>query len=301
MNEIFDKLLLRIILTIFICLCIFIYKYAHLLFYPSTRQQILKNFYPTKNSADTIHLFSRIIGIGIIYSEFYFHISQGIVLALLDFFIQSVITFSIYLSSLYILEQIVLFNFNYLDEVIKRKNITYALLCFSLSISVAYIIKKTLIISGESVVIFLLIWLLSMVLLGFSTKTFPIYSKISFNKSIIQKDPSVAYSYIGFIWGWTLIISSSIQHEITDLKWYLIQVITKILLSLIFFPAFKIGLIWLFKLKFPLANHSKKEENLDLKTNLGLGIYEGILFFTSAFLTGIITGQVHFGTFYPVF
>ena len=301
MNEIFDKLLLRIILTIFICLCILLYKYAHLLFYPSTRQQIIKSFYPTKNSADTIHLFSRIIGIGIIYSEFYFHLSQGLFVALLDFFLQSTITFTIYLSSLYILEQIVLFNFNYLDEVIKRKNIAYALLCFSLSISVAYIIKKTLIISGDSIIIFLLIWLLSMVLLGFSTKTFPLYSKISFNKSIIQKDPAIAYSYIGFIWGWTLIISSSIQHEINDLKWYLIQVITKILLSLIFFPAFKIGLIWLFKLKFPLDSTGNKDEKLESQENLSLGIYEGILFFTSAFLTGIITGQIHFGTFYPVF
>ena len=42
MNEIFDKLIIRILFTIFICIALVIYKYAHLIFYPSQKKQLLK-------------------------------------------------------------------------------------------------------------------------------------------------------------------------------------------------------------------------------------------------------------------
>ena len=89
MNELFDKLIIRIIFTCFICAIIYFYKIAHSKLHPHTKSQLNTKFYPSKNAASTIHLFSRIIGIGIIFSEFYFYLSDNILITLLDFFIQA--------------------------------------------------------------------------------------------------------------------------------------------------------------------------------------------------------------------
>jgi len=151
MNELFDKLLMRMALTVFMCLVIIIYKYAHVIFYPNARQQLFKSFYPSKNPADTIHLFSRIMGIGIIFSEFYFHVSDGFFYAIFDFFLKASVACTFYLISLFIIESIVLYNFEYNDEVIKKKNVAYSLICFAHAIGMAYLIKTILLVSQDSI------------------------------------------------------------------------------------------------------------------------------------------------------
>lgn len=301
MNELFDKLIIRMFFTIFICIMLILYKYAHSFLYPSTRSQLFKRFFPSKNSPDTLHLFARIIGIGIIFSEFYFNMSEGPLLALIDFCIQSVIVCGLYLASIYIVESIVLYNFEYQDEIVKRKNFSYAIVSFSHSIALAYIIKAVLSVSKTSFILLFFLWLFSIVLLGFATKTYGIISKLSFNRLLVQKNTAVGISYLGFIWGWSLIISSSMNHELVEIKWYTIQVILKILLSLIIAPIFKSGLIWIFKMQDDL-NRSKGENKNELaEAEFGYGLFEGAIFFTSCFLTTVITGNIHFGTFYPVF
>jgi uncharacterized membrane protein YjfL (UPF0719 family) len=301
MNELFDKLILRIVFTLFLCGILFIYKYAHGFLYPSSRTQIFKRFFPSKNSSDTIHLFSRLIGIGIIFSEFYFTMSDKFYLVLIDFFIHATLVSFIYLISVYIIESIVLYNFEYHDEIIKRKNISYAIISFANSTAVAFIIKNVSAVSKSSIVILFFLWLLAMVLLGFSTKTYSLISKLSFNRLLVQKNLAVGLSYLGFIWGWTFIISSSFNHELTDIKWYSIQVILKILLSLIIIPIFRSGLILIFKLQDDFTSHMKDQNNEEGNAEIGYGIFEGAIFFTSCYLTTVITGNIHFGNFYPVF
>ncbi|WP_372651197.1 hypothetical protein [Halobacteriovorax sp.] len=302
MNELFDKLILRIVFTLFLCGILFLYKYAHSFLYPSSRTQIFKRFFPSKNSADTIHLFSRLIGIGIIFSEFYFTMSDKFYLVLIDFFIHATLISFIYLVSIYIIESIVLYNFEYHDEIIKRKNISYALISFSNSIAVAYILKGVSSVSQSSVIILLFLWLLAMVLLGFSTKSFSLISKLSFNRLLVQKNLAVAISYLGFIWGWALVINSSFDHELLNIKWYSIHVILKLILALIIIPIFRSGLIFIFKLQddFNLDNKNKVTGS-DSSAEIGYGVYEGSIFFTSCFLTTVITGNINFGNFYPVF
>ena len=73
MNEVFDKLLIRFLFTLFICISLFIYKYAHVIFYPSNKKQILKKIYPSENYVDTLHIFSRLIGISMIFSVLEFN------------------------------------------------------------------------------------------------------------------------------------------------------------------------------------------------------------------------------------
>ncbi|ATH08962.1 hypothetical protein BIY24_13695 [Halobacteriovorax marinus] len=302
MNELFDKLILRIVFTLFLCGILFLYKYAHSFLYPSSRTQIFKRFFPSKNSADTIHLFSRLIGIGIILSEFYFTMSDKFYLVLIDFFVHATLVSFIYLISIYIIESIVLYNFEYHDEIIKRKNMSYALISFSNAIAVAYILKGVSSVSQSSIIILLFLWLLSMVLLGFSTKSYSLISKLSFNRLLVQKNLAVGISYLGFIWGWALVINASFDHELLNLKWYSIHVILKLILALLIIPIFRSGLIFIFKLQddFNIANKSKANTN-DSSAEIGYGVYEGAIFFTSCFLTTVITGNINFGNFYPVF
>lgn len=300
MNELFDKLILRIIFTIFICITVLLYKYAHIFLYPSSKHQLFKRFYPSKNSADTLHLFGRLIGIGLLYSEFYFYLSEGFGYALFDFFFQAVFIGFLYLVSIYIIESISLYNFEYSDEILKRKNHSYALVSFSHSISLAYVLKIILFVSHDSLVMLFFLWLFSMVILGFVTKTFPLLSKLQFNRLIVQKNMSLALSYLGFTWGWTIILASSLNRPIKDIKWYGISVLLNIVLAIIVLPIFKKGLSIIFNIQDDIAFGQKNENSLDsLQGDYGYGLYEGAMFFTSCFLTIVTTGNIRFGDFYP--
>lgn len=301
MNELYDKLIIRIFFTLFICFLLFVYKYAHGLLYPSARQQIFKRFYPSKNSADTIHLFSRIIGIGIIFSQLTFDLSGGISQALFVFLLEGVMIFLLYLASLYIMESIVLYNFEYSDEILKRKNYSYALICFSQATAIAYLLKSLLAAAQGSLIMILFLWLFSLVLLGFASKTFSTLSKLSFNRLLVQKNIGVSISYMGFLWGWTLIIASSLQHESTSIYWYSVKIILTIILSLIIFPLFRKGLLWVFNLQEDYQPQNADQNKDGGMAELGQGVFEGCLFLTSCFLTMVITGQIQFGNFYPVF
>lgn len=301
MNELFDKLIIRIFFTVFICLLIIVYKYIHVLLYPSSRQQVFRRFSPRKNSADTIHLFSRIIGVGLIFSQFSFDISQGLSEAFLTFAVEACLGFTLYLSSLYIIESIVLYNFEYSDEILKRKNYAYALICFAQSIAIGYLIRAVLMAGHGSLVMILFLWLIALVLLGFASKTFPIISKLSFNRLLVQKNIGIALSYTGFLWGWTLIISSSLTHTYNSIYWYAIQIVLTILLSLIIFPLLKMGLIFAFNLQDESGHEPLNIAREKPQEAIGHGIYEGGLFLTSCLLTMVITGHIEFGTFYPVF
>ncbi|MDD0852667.1 hypothetical protein HBN50_06140 [Halobacteriovorax sp. GB3] len=301
MNELFDKLILRFVFTLFLCGALFLYKYAHSFLYPSSRNQLFKRFFPSKNSPDTLHLFARIVGIGIIFSEFTFNMSDGISMALIDFVIEAILISGFYLASIYIVESIVLYNFEYNDEIIKRKNFSYALVCLAHSLGLAYIIKTVVAVSQTSVVMIFFLWLFAIVLIGFATKSYSLISKLSFNRLMVQKNLAVGVSYLGFIWGWCIIISSALNHELNDIKWYSIWVILKILLSLIIIPFFKKGLVFIFSVQDDLMTKSSDGKAVSTQAEFGYGVYEGAIFFTSCFLTTVITSNINFGTFYPIF
>lgn len=301
MNELFDKLILRIIFTLFIVLLLYVYKYAHTVLYPSTKQQLFKRFFPSKNTSDTIHLMARILGIGIIFSEFYFFISDGIFYALLDFFIEASLTFVLFILSTFILDSIVLYNFEYEEEILKKKNFAYAIVSLAHAICTAYLLKIALAVSNHSVIMLFFLWLFGLVLLGFSTKSFSYISKLPFNRLLIQKNLGISFSYLGFLIGWTIIITSSLNHTLDDISWYSIQTLLKIVLSLIIIPIFRMGLIFIFRLQEEISPEVQSESADEQEKSMGYGIYEGVIFFSSCYLTTVITGNINFGTFYPVF
>lgn len=296
MNELFDKLILRIVFTVVVCGMLFFYKYAHMMLHPSSRKQIFREFHPTKNAADTLHFFARLIGIGILFSEFRFDLSDGFFLAMLDFAIQGFFAAGLYLLSVYTLESIVLYNFEYTDEIVKKRNMAYAFVGFVNSIALATLLKTCLEVGEQSLVMLFFLWLFSMVLLGFAYKAYSIFSKMPFARLLMQQNLGASISYAGYTLGWTMLITGAIDQSLTDIKWYSVQVLLRLLLSLIIFPIFRKGIMIIFRVD---KNYATDKEPT-AEGSLGYGIFEGCLFFTSAFLTTVITEHIHFGTFYPV-
>jgi uncharacterized membrane protein YjfL (UPF0719 family) len=296
MNELFDKLLLRGVFTAFVCSFLYLYKYAHSFLYPSAKQQIFKKFFPSQNPPYSLHFFSRIIGLGIVLSTLHFNLNNGIIIAMGDFFVIGVASIFLFLLSIYIMEGIILFNFDYTDEVLKRKNLSYSILSFSLALSLAIILKSIVREAGSSFITLLFMWMFSIVIFGFAVKGYKYVSNLNFNRLMIQKNISIALSFAGFCFGFSLIISSSFHQKADGIQNYSILVLLRILLSGIIFPIFKKGILLAFNLKDDFDHEDNSKE-----ANWGYGLFEGSLFLTSCYLTSIITGQIEFGNFYPIF
>jgi len=300
MAEIFDRLVIRLLLAGFVCLMIYLYRYAHVIFYPTVKRQVLKKINPAENSADTLHLFSRLVGIAIIFSSITFNESSGFFLSLFHFAVWGTIAIALYLLSLYIIESIVFYNFDYTDEVLKRKNMSYAFISFCHAIVIAYLTRTVMIEAENSLVILLVLWLYMLVIAGFSVKYYTFISKLSFNRLMMQKNLSLCLSYGGFTLGAGFIIASCFDQDHYDITVYCIQVLLKTVLSLLIFPIFKKGLVKIFPIK--LSSERSFEGQVDTEMqSLGYGIYEGCIFISGAILTTMIVNRIQFGTIYPFF
>ncbi|MFP5459185.1 MAG: hypothetical protein ACLGG7_10655 [Bacteriovoracia bacterium] len=300
MNEIFDRLLIRFILVGVVCGVLFIYKYAHALFYPTVKQQVTKRFYPAQNPADTLHLFARLIGFTVILSSLGFDESHGIFLSIFHFLVWGTLTCALYLISLFVIESIVLYNFEYKDEILKRQNLSYALVCVSHAIAVAHVTRAVVDQSENSLVILLVLWLLSMVFLGFGAKYFALLSKLNFERLITQQKTTAAFSYLGFTLGLGWLIGESFEQEHYDITMYCVQVLLKLLLALIIYPLFKLGLEYVFRTRIYAAGPDQVHQDVD-QQNWGYGFYECAIFVASAILTSMIVNHIQFDTIYPFF
>ncbi len=300
MAEIFDRLIIRILLAFFVCLMIYLYRYAHVIFYPSVKRQVLKTINPAENPADSLHLFSRIVGIAIIFSSITFNESSGFFLSIFHFAVWGALAIILYLLSLYIIESIVFYNFDYTDEILKRKNMSYAVISFCHAIVIAYLTRTVMMEAENSLVILMVLWLYMLVIVGFSVKYFTFISKLTFNRLMIQKNLSLCFSYGGFSLGAGLIIASCFDQEHYDITVYCIQVLLKTILSLLIFPIFKKGLMKIFPVK--LGDDRGHEGTLDHNIqSLGYGFYEGCVFIAGALLTTMIVNRIQFGIIYPFF
>jgi uncharacterized membrane protein YjfL (UPF0719 family) len=303
MNDIFDKLIIRFVFTIFICGIIWLYKYAHKFLYPSSKKQMFKKFYPSENNADTVHIFARVIGIALIFSNIGFDENLGVFVSIFHFFVWGSLSFVMYLVSIYICESIILYNFTYYDEVLKRKNMSYSIVSFSIAISLSFIIRKIIVEAEYSIVILLVFWLYSLVLFGIGIKLYQFVSRLSFNKLMIQKNLGLAFSFAGYVLGLSTIIHTAFSQEHLDIKRYGVQVSLSVILSIIIFPIFQICIRYVFRLKEDLFtdqdNYSGVKEISP--PEIGYGLYEGGVYYTACLLTSIIVGQIHFGIIYPFF
>ncbi len=299
MNEIFDKIIIQIFFTVFLCVLFLLYKYIHSFFYRNEKNNILKIHFPAENSSNTLHFFSRLIGVALIFSTLGFDQSSGIFLSLFHFFTWGTLSYVIYIISIYLIESIVLYKFEYFDEIQKRKNLSYSIISFTQAISLAFVVRSIVQESEGSIIILVMLWLFALVLFGFATKLYPLVSQFSFNKMLIRKSTSLAISYSGFILGCTIIIVTAFDQEHFDIKSYGLQVILRILLSVIFYPLFRKGILLIYRIE--AGKDFKPSLNKELEVPLGYGVYEGGTFLTTALLTSIIVGRIQFGTIYPFF
>ena len=298
MNEIFDKLLIRILFTIFICVALLLYKYAHLIFYPSSKKQVFRRIYPSENYVDTMHFFSRLIGVSIIFSSLEFNEYIGISISAFHFFVWSIIGFTFYLVSIYIMENIIFSNFDYKDEVLQKKNPAYGIISFVNAICLAFIIKAVFKESENSIVILVILWLFSLVLYGISTKFFKYICALHFDSLMIQKNIGLALAYSGFLFGNMVLLRSVFSHERLQIQSYLILVVLKTLLAILIMPLFRAGIHYVFKIE---AKENQELDQDESTKHLGQGIYIASVYLTTALLTSIIVSQIHFGTIYPFF
>jgi uncharacterized membrane protein YjfL (UPF0719 family) len=300
MAEIFDRLVIRLLLAAFVCLMIYLYRYAHVIFYPTVKRQVLKRINPAENPADSLHLFSRLVGISIIFSSITFNETSGFFLSIFHFAVWGTIAIVLYLLSLFIIESIVFYNFDYTDEVLKRKNMSYAFISFCHAIVIAFLTRTVMIEAENSLVILLVLWLYMLVIVGFSVKYFTFISKLTFNRLLIQKNLSLCFAYGGFSLGAGFIIASCFDQEHYDITVYCIQVLLKTILSLIIFPNFKKGLVRIFPIKLGETGGHAGQIDSDMQS-LGYGFYEGCVFISGAILTTMIVNRIQFGTIYPFF
>ncbi len=300
MAEIFDRLVIRLLLAGFVCLMIYVYRYAHVIFYPTVKRQVLKKIHPAENAADTLHLFARVVGISIIFSSITFNETSGFILSIFHFAVWGTIAIILYLLSLFIVESIVFYNFDYTDEILKRKNMSYAFISFCHAIVIAYLTRTVMIEAENSLVILLVLWLYMLVIVGFSVKYFTLISKLSFNRLLIQKNLSLCFAYGGFTLGAGFVIASCFDQEHYDITVYCIQVLLKTILSLIIFPIFKKGLVRIFPIKLGEERGLEGHIDTDMQS-LGYGFYEGSIFISAAILTTMIVNRIQFGTIYPFF
>src|SRR3989338_2709659 len=172
MNEILNQLFIRFMFVVFIFIMLFIYKFIHMLVYPSARKQFTKIIYPAENSADSLHIFGRIIGIALVFSNVKAYDGHDIFFSSFNFFLKSFICFAFYLISVYVTESIIFYNFTYTDEILKRKNMAYALISFANSLALAFIVRTIFFESQHSFVLLLILWLFSIALYGFCIRAF---------------------------------------------------------------------------------------------------------------------------------
>ena len=185
---------------------------------------------------------ARILSFGIVFSYIHINLEHGILFAFLHLLFQSLLVFVIYLGSLAISESISLYNFTYSDEITKRKNLCYGVIHFANSISLALIMREVFVVAHHSLVRLLFLWLYSNVAFGLAIKFFHSYSKLSFNKLVSEKNMALGLSYSGYVFGCALLINSAITKMDSPISEYFQHISLKILLTVLIFPIFIIGL-----------------------------------------------------------
>ena len=177
---------------------------------------------------------------------------------------------------------------------------SYAFISFCHAIVIAYLTRTVMIQAENSLIILLVLWLYMLVIVGFSVKYYIFISKLSFNRLLLQKNLSLCFSYGGFALGAGFIIASCFDQEHYDITVYCIQVLLKTILSLLIFPLFKKGLVYIFPIKLGEDRGHQGHIDSDMQS-LGYGFYEGSFFIAGAILTTMIVNRIQFGTIYPFF
>lgn len=294
MEEILDNLVLRIVFVAFIFILLIAYRFAHYFLYPNGRRQIKQVFNPLSNPCNSLHFFTRILGIAIVFTSLDFDYFYSLSLGSVHLFSTGLIAIILYLISIYLAESIILYKFDHTDEILKRENFSYAVTAFAIGISQAFIIRQVINQSSNSFIITGILWLLAMVLFGFSSKIYSYYSIFEFHKNIIQKKIGVALSYSGFLFGNTLLLVLAFEQEHFDIQNYILRVLLKVLLCLLIMPIFIKILYQVFTIK-----RTSSTDSFDDNKIFSLGLLEAIIYPTASILSSIVIYNINLSIIIP--
>ena len=285
MEEIFDQLLTKIMFSFLLLIMLIGYRFLHLLLYPHAKKQVLSLYNPFENLSDSIHYFARIVGISIVFTSFEVHLFDNLLMGVFHFVFWVLVDIVFYLLALYILELVVLHAFQYQQEILKRKNLCYAIINASISICLALLVRNIVKIADYSIPFMIILWLFVVVVFGLLVKQYHLISRFSFSKSVFAQDYGVAISYVGFLTANTIIIYYSFSQTQKSVGNFITSTLTHLLLCGILLPIFFYGVQKIFlatqKMTLPLYIQDK-----ELQYNLGLT--EAMLFLSSALLTIIV-------------
>ena len=303
MNELLDKIFIRLLFTLFVCLFIYICQHIHLRRYSlfsfiSLGRKPMGSTSLGENPAEMLYVFSKILGIGIIFSGLSVNLEDGVAFAVLDIFLYGFFACLFYTASLYILDGITLYNFEYDNEILEKKNFAYALIHFSHCLCVSILVKGILSVVQSSLLMFLFLWLFTMVLLGVAAKSFSLLSKFSLDKFLVQMNLGVSLSYFGHLTGWMILILWAVDHPLIDIERYIVEALWRLSLSLVILPVFVKALVIICKIPQSFKKSSIPEGSAMF--HLGYGIYEGFLFLMGCLLTGLVTANIGFGSLYDI-
>lgn len=298
MNDLLDRLTIQFLYLIFVLILCVVFYYLYSFIYSNQYKMVLKKFYPSKNSAHTIHLFSRIFSLLYVLGSFQIFIQKDIILSSISFIFYVLIFFILYGVSLYVFDSITLYNFEFDVEIFNRKNLSYAVISGANAISVGFLIKHIGLISFHTIINTIFLWLLSMVLVGSSIKLFPYIFRQSINRHIVQKNLSIAITYLGFITGNTFITLSAFPNKRMTFEYYSLYVFNSLLILILMTSLIYWGLKKVFRVYEDYVGDLVEETHKE--PEVGHGIHNAILYFCSSYLAIIITTKINFGTFYPI-
>ncbi len=284
MEENLDNLSIKLLMSCLVIAMIFLYRIMHNFVYPTGKKNYIRIFTSQTNPADAIHFYARIIGSSILIFPLVISFHDDFLSIGVHLLTWSIINFSLFLGSLYFLENSILNNFDFRNEILKKENYAYAIvsaslsLCFALSIS--FVVKN----ADFSIPIVTILWFLSLIFIGINSKIYSSLTRFQFTKDILSKNLGTAISFSGFIFGTTLILFMCFNQEYVEFSDYFIQITSDLALCLIFLPIFYLALrlIYLKNNNFTLMLYVK---DASFNLHLGAGLTEATLFITSSILT----------------
>jgi hypothetical protein len=285
MEEIFDQLLTKIMFSVLLIIMLIAYRFLHLLLYPHAKKQVMNLYSPFENLPDTIHYYARIIGICIVFTSFEVHLFDNLYMGVFHLVFWILVDIVFYLLALYILELVILHAFQYQQEILKRRNLCYAIINATIALCLAVLIRNIVTIADYSIPFMIILWLFMVVVFGLLAKQYHLVSRFSFSKSVFSQDVGVVFSYVGFLISTTLIVYYSFSQTQKSVGNFIISTLTHLLLCGILLPLFFYGIQKVFlmtqKMTIPIY---QQEKNLQY----GVGLTEAMLYLSAALLTVIV-------------
>lgn len=273
MIELLDKTLIRILFISLLLLSLWGYKFIYQ-FLATSRIFNKTQPYSLHNESSIIVLFSRILGISIIFSQINLDLEAGLLLGVLSLVTTIAYSIILYTVSLYILDSISLNYFESHSEIGKKNNLVYSLFSCAHAIGASFIIRSIGHLNTHSIIIFFTLWLFAMVLISVSMKCFRYIYKQTIESILLQESISGCLCYLSFFMGCALIISSIVETPLQTIQLYLGQVILKFLLSILIIPIFFLFFEWLFKMK---KNSTASEFSLKYSLYYSLNLFSSSL------------------------